>query len=62
MRPEVIPVTFLGNDRDCMVEMTTRTEIGGEQRYVLVSINHFTLDDKGNAARMIAFARPPRTQ
>lgn len=62
MRPEVVPVSYLGDDRDCMVELATRTDIGGEQRYALVSIDHFTLDANGKAARMIAFARPPRTQ
>jgi hypothetical protein len=61
MRPEVVPVSYLGDERDCMVELATRTEIAGEPRYALVSIDHFTVDAHGKASRMIAFARPPRT-
>ena len=62
MRPEVVPVAYLGNDRECMVELAVKTAIGGAQRFALVSIDHFTLDGKGRVASMIAFPRPPRTQ
>jgi hypothetical protein len=62
MKPQIVPVAYVGDDRDCMVELAVKTEVGGERRFALVSIDHFTLDAKGKVARMIAFARPPRTQ
>ena len=62
MKPEVVPVAFVGNDRDCMLEMASLSTIGGEKRFALVSVNHFTVNAAGKVIRMIAFARPPRTQ
>jgi len=62
MRPEVIPVAYVGDERDCMVELAFLTDVGGERRFVLASIDHFTVDAKGKVSRMIAFARPPRAQ
>lgn len=61
MRPEVVPVAYLGSNRDCMVELASKIEIGAERRFALVSIDHFTLDARGKVMRMIAFARPART-
>lgn len=60
MRPQLIAVSFLGNESECMVELANRTEIGGRQRHVLVSIDHFILGANGKVANMVAFVRPPR--
>lgn len=60
MRPQLVGVSYLGNARECMVELANRTQIGEEQRYVLVSIDHFILKPDGKVATMVAFARPPR--
>ena len=61
MRPTVVPVAFLGNDRECMVELASLTDLGGgDRRYALVSIDHFILDAAGKVATMVAFARPAR--
>jgi len=62
MKPAIAAVSYLGNDSECMVELALRTEIGGEQRYVLVSIDHFILNEKGKIRSMAAFARPLRQQ
>ncbi|MEZ5736352.1 MAG: nuclear transport factor 2 family protein [Novosphingobium sp.] len=51
---------YLGNDRECMVEIALQTEIGGEPRFVLVSIDHFILGADGKIVSMTAFGRPPR--
>lgn len=62
MRPELVGVAYLGNETDCVVELARKDTVGGKPRYVLVSIDHFTVDKDGKVVRMIAFARPPRSQ
>lgn len=59
MKPEIIAVAYLGDDTDYMVELATKKQVNGEARFVLVSIDHFTLGADGKIARMIAFSRPP---
>lgn len=61
MRPEVVPVAYAGDNRDCMVELATKIDLSGERRFALVSIDHFTLDAHGKVLHMIAFARPARS-
>nr|AQQ75094.1 hypothetical protein [uncultured bacterium] len=56
-RPYAIPVTLLGDDADCMMEVAARTEIDGAQRYRLSAINHFTVDASGKVTRLISFQR-----
>lgn len=60
MKPQIVAVAYLGNDAECMITLTRRVEIGGQQRYVLVSVDHFLVDAKGKISSMAAFARPPR--
>lgn len=60
MRPQVVAVSYLGNERECMVELANRSDMGGQQRYALVSIDHFIVNPGGKVASMVAFARPPR--
>jgi hypothetical protein len=57
IKPQIVPVAYVGNRTDCMVELAVGVEIDGKPRSMLVSIDHFTIDDKGLATRMIAFAR-----
>ena len=62
MQPTVAAVAYLGNDSECMVELALRTEMAGQQRYVLVSIDHFILNEEGRIRSMAAFARPLRQE
>jgi hypothetical protein len=57
IKPQIVPVAYVGNKTDCMVELAVGVEIDGKSRQMLVSIDHFTVDGKGLASRMIAFAR-----
>jgi hypothetical protein len=57
IKPQIIPVAYVGNKTDCMVELSVGVQVDGKPRSMLVSIDHFTIDDKGLATRMIAFAR-----
>ena len=60
MKPQITAVAYTGDDRDCMVELVSKRELQGQMRYMLVSVDHFTLGADGKAIRMVAFARPPR--
>lgn len=61
IRPQLVGVAYLGDSTDCVVEIARRDIIGGQPRFVLVSIDHFTVDRHGKVVRMVAFARPPRS-
>lgn len=60
MAPQVMGVSYFGNDSECMVELALQTEIAGQKRWVLVSIDHFILGADGKVRTMAAFARPVR--
>jgi hypothetical protein len=55
--PKLMAVGYTSTDRDCFVEMALEQEIGGERRYVLVGVNHFTVDADGKATRMLSYVR-----
>lgn len=56
-RPYAVPVTMVGNDTDCMMEVAARSEIDGAQRYRLSAINHFSVNASGKVTRLISFQR-----
>lgn len=58
MKPHVIAVSYVGGDRECMVALANRVELGGRQRYVLASVDHFILREDGKIDSMVAFSRP----
>lgn len=60
MRPEVVAVAYVGDDVDCMVELVNHRPVNGQPRWVLASVDHFTLAPNGKIARMVAFARMTR--
>jgi hypothetical protein len=60
MKPRIVAVSYLGNDAECMVALANRIPLGGEQRFALVSVDHFVIGADGRIASMVAFARPAR--
>jgi ketosteroid isomerase-like protein len=60
MQPQIVGVAYTGDEHDCMVALAAKRQMQGQTRYVLVSVDHFTLGEDGKAIRMVAFARPPR--
>lgn len=60
MRPQITAVAYFGDEVDCMVELATLKPVDGAPRWVLVSVDHFTMAANGKVARMVAFARAPR--
>jgi len=60
MKPRIRGVTYLGNARECMVELAREVMLDGKPRTVLVSVDHFVVRRDGRIAAMVAFARPAR--
>ena len=59
LKPKVVGVAYTGHKNDCMLELSTEMTVNGENRYILASIDHFTLDvEQGKFNRMIVFTRP----
>ena len=61
MHPDVVAVAYTGDDVDCMVELAAEMKIEGQMRYVLISVDHFTLGDSGRFSRMVGFVRLPKS-
>lgn len=62
MQPEVMAVAWFGNETECVVDLALKTKIGDEDRWVLVSVDHFIVGADGRIASMTAFARPQRSE
>jgi hypothetical protein len=60
MAPQVRAVAWFGNDTECVVDLALKTRIGDEDRWVLVSVDHFIVGPDGKIRSMTAFARPTR--
>lgn len=60
MAPKIAAISYLGNETECMVSLALQTEIGGQPRWALVSVDHFVLGPDGKISSMTAFARPVR--
>jgi hypothetical protein len=59
LKPRIIGVAYIGTKRECIAYLAVGTKINGEQRFTMVTVDHFTLNDKGEVSRMIAFSRGP---
>ncbi|MDG2003808.1 MAG: nuclear transport factor 2 family protein [Novosphingobium sp.] len=51
-------VSIYGEGNDCFMELSIPMDVDGEQRYVLTTIDHFTLAPDGRFSRMIVYLRP----
>lgn len=60
MAPKIAATSYLGDERECMVALALQTEIAGQQRWVMVSVDHFILGADGRISSMTAYARPAR--
>jgi hypothetical protein len=56
--PHVIAVSISGEGRECFMELATQFDVDGEPRYVLTTIDHFTIADDGRFSRMVVYVRP----
>jgi hypothetical protein len=60
MRIEIIGVSYIGSGNECMVELAIKVKIEDQERYILSSIDHFTVNAAGKITRMIVYLRPPQ--
>jgi hypothetical protein len=51
-------VSIVGDGAECFMELSIPMDVDGEQRYVLTTIDHFTLAADGRFSRMIVYLRP----
>lgn len=51
-------VSIFGDGHDCFMELSTQYDVDGEPRYVLTTIDHFTIAADGRFNRMIVYLRP----
>ncbi len=58
LKPQLIAVSYLGDDSQCMVTLAVRVDLDGRSRYRVASVDHFTLDATGKFSRMVAYVRP----
>ena len=56
LRPQSIPLSFIADRQECVMELASRAL--NAEHYILVAIDHFTVNDAGKIARMIVFIRP----
>jgi hypothetical protein len=61
MAPKIAATSYLGNDAECVVALALQTAIAGQQRWVMVSVDHFIIGADGKIASMTAYARPTRS-
>jgi hypothetical protein len=51
-------VSIAGDGTECFMELSSAYDVDGELRYVLTTIDHFTLAPDGRFSRMIVYLRP----
>jgi len=56
--PHVIAISIFGEGNECFMELATQFDVEGEPRYVLTTIDHFTIAADGRFSRMIVYVRP----
>jgi hypothetical protein len=56
--PKPKAVSIVGDGNECFMELSIPMDVDGEQRYVLTTIDHFTLAPDGRFSRMIVYLRP----
>lgn len=56
--PHVIAVSIFGEGRECFMELATQFDVEGQPRYLLTTIDHFTIADDGRFSRMVVYVRP----
>jgi len=60
VKPEIIPLSFIGENNECIMELASRTNPEGKFR--VGAIDHFTVDASGKVKRMVVFLRPAAIQ
>ena len=51
-------VSIFGEGNECFMELASQYDVDGEPRYILTTIDHFSLAEDGRFNRMIVYLRP----
>ncbi len=57
----IMGVGYTGEGDHCMLEIAGRLDVNGQQRWVLVAVDNFTINSAGKFSRMIAYSRPQKS-
>jgi hypothetical protein len=55
LRPHMKPASFIEQGSECVMELENKDSKG---RYVLIAIDHFTVDQNGKATHFVVYFRP----
>jgi hypothetical protein len=58
LRPAVVPISFIADGRECVMELAAVTQHDAPRQYRLAAIDHFTVGADGLVAHMIVYLRP----
>jgi hypothetical protein len=56
-KPQIRAVDFVGAGEECVVALASNTAMGATRRFMLASVDLFTVGRDGKVTRMIAFGR-----
>jgi hypothetical protein len=58
LRPAIVPISFISDGRDCVMELAAATQADNSTQYRLSAIDHFTMNKAGQIVHMIVYLRP----
>lgn len=58
VKPKMIAVAYVGAGLDCAVELAVERPVRGRLRYVLASVDRFTVGADGRVVRLLVFTSP----
>ena len=62
IRPRVVPISFIADGPECVMELVALTALDGYEKYHLGAIDHFTVDKDGKVTTMVVYLRPQSLQ
>jgi hypothetical protein len=62
IKPRNVPITFIADGDECVMELVTATNLDNYARYRLAAIDHFTVNKQGKIRHMVVFLRPQPPQ
>ena len=53
-----MPISFIADGDECVMELVTATNLDNYAKYRLAAIDHFTVNKAGKIRHMVVFLRP----
>jgi len=62
LKPRNVPISFIGDGDECIMELVTATNLDNYAKYRLAAIDHFTVNEQGKIRHMVVYLRPQSMQ